>query len=613
MNYLPIENYGIIGNLETIALVSDTGSIDFMCFPEFDSASVFTKLLDDKKGGFFRINPAEHHKGIKYKQMYLPDTNILLTRFLGRDSVGEVIDFMPVGEKKLIRHVSTIRGELLFRACCSPEFNYARSKVLVKKIPGGVEFTSDGKEHLILRLLSDQTIHINESRASLEFSLKGGTSANFILYQPEEKEEKITNINEFISKALIKEIHYWRDWLSNCKYKGRWRETVYRSALVLKLLTSKKHGSMVAAPTFSLPERIGGKRNWDYRYTWIRDSSFSMYSLLMLGYTKEASDFINWVETKCMDISHAGQLRIMYKIDGNKHIDEEILTNLEGYKTSPPVRIGNEAFQQFQLDIYGELLNCVYLFDNFAHPISYNFWVSLSKQIDWLCDNWQRKDQSIWEIRAGEQEFLFSRMMCWVAFDRAIKLATNRSFPFNKRWEHERDVIFNDIYNNFWNEETQSFVQYKGGKAVDASTLMMPIIELISPRDPRWLSTLARIEKEIVRDSLVYRYSQESAAPDGMKGGEGTFSMCTFWYVECLTMAGELQKARFIFEKMMGYANHVGLFSEQLGMQGQHLGNFPQAFSHLGLINAAYKLNKFLRDEKNKDKSNTEKQKSFLL
>jgi GH15 family glucan-1,4-alpha-glucosidase len=378
-------------------------------------------------------------------------------------------------------------------------------------------------------------------------------------------------------------------------------EVVNRSALVLKLLSSHQYGSIIAAPTFSIPESIGAKRNWDYRYTWIRDASFTVYTLLRLGYGKEAGNFINWVEKRCKDIKENTRLGIMYSINGERQVQEKVLDNFEGYKKSEPVRIGNDAYRQIQLDIYGELMDAVYLYNKYEEKISHDFWKDIEKQIDWLSKHWKEPDEGIWEVRGGKQTFLYSRLQCWVAFDRAIKLAQARSFPYNGDWRAQRDEIFNSIYNDFWDKDKQAFMQYPGSPTVDASALLMPLIRFISPKDPKWLSTLKCIENDLVSDSLVYRYRPELAAPDGFVSHEGTFTMCTFWYVECLSRSGQLEKARLIFEKMLGYANHLGLFAEQLGFRGEHLGNFPQAFSHLGLISAAYNLNKQLNNSRNKN------------
>ncbi len=601
--YEPIENYGIIGDLNTVALVNLNGSIDYLCFPEFDSPTVFAALLDREKGGYFKISPIKDN--VKHKQLYLPETNVLLTRFLATDGVGEITDFMPVEEmsvgKELIRSVTCVRGALTFSIECRPRFDYARATHrLIQKDEFNILFVSEGVNKTTLRLYATVPLAVSGNDVVSEFSLKSGEKATLILEYVSDKQSFIEDVEGFAHKCLYETINYWKDWVGKSVYHGRWMEIVNRSALVLKLMTSKKYGSIVAAPTFGLPEDIGGVRNWDYRYTWIRDASFTIYTLLKLGYKKEAREFINWVEQQCNDIGDAGNLSLMYGIDGRKELFEADLDHLEGYRKSKPVRIGNAAYQQVQLDIYGELLDAVYLFDKHAERISYDFWRNISKQVDWVSVNWRREDEGIWEVRGGKKEFLYSRMMCWVALDRGIKIAESHSYPLNPKWKTERDTIFHTIHHDFWNEEMQAFVQYKGADTVDAATLLMPLIRFISPTDPRWLSTLKRIENELVSDSLVYRYRTNESF-DGLTGGEGTFSMCTFWYVECLSKAGQLNKARLFFEKMLGYANHVGLYAEMLGTQGEHLGNFPQAFTHLGLITAALSLDHQFDDQRNKE------------
>lgn len=606
MGYQPIENYGIIGDLNTIALVGINGSIDFMCFPDFDSPSVFAAMLDDNHGGSFSISP--QLDDVKNKQLYIPDTNVLLTRFLSEEGVGEITDFMPVEELYkghiLIRRVTAVRGELSFRMMCSPRFNYARSEHTAELSNNVILFRSRGEDKTSLRLLSTIPIKIQNGDGYAEFKLKTGESADFILRFVKKNAVEIGDIKQFITSNLYETMNYWKDWIAESRYTGRWQEMVNRSTLVLKLMTSCRYGSLVASPTFSLPEYIGGDRNWDYRYTWIRDASFTIYSLINLGYIKEAGAFMKWVEKECQDIGNAGYLGLMHTIAGGNTPEEQILNNMEGYKKSSPVRIGNNAYKQVQLDIYGELMDSVYLYNKYGEPISYSFWNNLVNQINWLCDNWHQKDEGIWEVRGGKRHFLYSRLMCWVALDRAVKLADMRSFPLPERWVEERNKIFSSIFTDFWNEKLKAFVQYKGADTVDAAALLMPLMRFISPKDPMWLSTLKEIEKELVSDSLVFRYRHKEAAADGLKSGEGTFSMCTFWYIECLSRAGHLQEARLYFEKMIGYANHVGLYSEQLGFQGEHLGNFPQAFTHLGLISAAINLNSQLNDQRNKQNPN---------
>jgi GH15 family glucan-1,4-alpha-glucosidase len=602
-DYQPIENYSAIGDLDTVALVGVDGSIDFLCFPHFDSPTVFAALLDKEKGGHFKIAPTRD--GLRKKQLYLPDTNVLLTRFLGNEGVGEITDYMPVEEiyagKELVRTVACVRGGLTFKLECLPRFDYAKAKHTLTTVGSHhAIFESQGETKKLLRFSSTVPLSIIDNDIHFDFQLNAGERATFILEWITDANEPTRDIDAFATKSLFDTINYWKDWISKSRYHGRWTEIVNRSALVLKLMTSRKYGSVVASPTFGLPEQIGGVRNWDYRYTWIRDASFTVYTLLKLGYRKEAREFMQWVEKRCNDIGDAGNLSLMYGIDGRKDLFEVELDHLEGYKNSKPVRIGNAAFNQLQLDIYGELLDAVYLFDKYAEPISYDFWKNISKQVNWVCSHWHEEDEGIWEVRGGKKQFLYSRLMCWLALDRGLKIADAHSYPVSPTWRNERDKIFDSIYTDFWNESIQAFVQYKGAETVDAATLLMPIVRFIGATDPRWLSTLKRIEDELVSDSLVYRYRTNESF-DGLAGVEGTFSMCTFWYVECLSRAGHLNKARLFFEKMLGYANHVGLYSEMLGMHGEHLGNFPQAFTHLGLITAALSLDHQFDDQRNKE------------
>jgi GH15 family glucan-1,4-alpha-glucosidase len=601
--YQPIENYGVIGDLNTVALVGLNGSIDFMCFPNFDSPSIFAALLDKAKGGFFRIAPLR--EDIKHKQLYLPDTNVLLTRFLGQEGIAEVTDYMPVETmeigKELVRIATCVHGSVELSMECCPRFDYGRTDHTVRKM-NDKEFLliSNDENPVKMRFLASVPVEIDDTDLVAHFTLNTGERAIFMIEDITTDKPRNVVLPEFAEKSLYETINYWKGWVSQSSYRGRWMEMVHRSALVLKLMTSQQYGSIVAAPTFGLPEEIGGERNWDYRYTWIRDASFTVYSLLKLGYRRETRDFIKWVEQRCNDIGAAGNLRLMYALDGKVDLFEKELNHFEGYRKSRPVRIGNGAYDQIQLDIYGELLDAVYLYDKYVESISYDFWKDITRQIDWVCDHWGIEDEGIWEVRGGKKEFLYSRLLCWVAVDRGLKIADAHSYPHPARWREERDNIFNSIHNDFWNEELKAFVQYKGAQTVDAATLLMPLIRFIGPTDPRWLSTLARIEQELVSDSLVYRYRNEDKL-DGLNGGEGTFSMCTFWYVECLARSGQLNKARLYFEKMMGYANHLGLYAEMLGLQGEHLGNFPQAFTHLGLISAALALEKLSNDPRNKD------------
>jgi GH15 family glucan-1,4-alpha-glucosidase len=597
MAYQPIENYGIIGDLHTVALVGMDGSIDFMAYPHFDSPTIFAAMLDEEKGGRFHISPVL--EGAQSKQLYLPDSNILISRFLSPEGVAEISDFMYIGNENykhiLVRRAKCVRGEVHFGMLCQPRFNYGRSDHKVTQLANQVIFNSEGPDQPSLRLHIPVQYMVKDGGAVASFTLKAGESVAFVLEDVNGGNGSPVDSEDFVSSAFKETMNFWRGWIGRSTYQGRWREMVNRSALTLKLLTSKTHGSIVAAPTFSLPEEIGGVRNWDYRYTWIRDASFTLYGLIRLGYTEEAKAFMHWIEDRCNDLNPDGSLQVMYTINGRKNMNEETLDHWEGYRKSSPVRIGNGAADQLQLDIYGELMDSVYLYDRHGEPIHYDLWKNLERLINWVCMHWHEKDEGIWEIRGGRQEFLYSRLMCWVALDRALRLARSRSFPApRERWLAVRDDIYRDIMDNFWNPDLKAFVQYKGADTLDASSLLMPMVRFIGPTDPRWLSTLRAIERRLVDDSLVYRYRIGVAADDGLSGDEGTFTMCSFWYVECLSRAGDLEQARYIFEKALGYANHLGLYAEELGSCGEHLGNFPQAFTHLGLISAAYDLDRRL-------------------
>ncbi|HEV8001645.1 MAG TPA: glycoside hydrolase family 15 protein [Planctomycetaceae bacterium] len=608
MSYQPIENYGIIGNMRTAALVSMQGSIDWFCFPHFDSPSVFAGILDDLKGGHFSISAA--HKDARHKQVYWPDTNVLVTRFLSPNGVGEVQDFMPIlgrsagtANSRLIRRVRVSRGELEFRVVCEPAFDYARATHETVHAKHGVVFRSD---RLTLALSSPVRMRCDRRGARGTFRLREGESMVFVLRELVGSESCCQAPDDQESDQLFREtVDYWRKWLSQCQYRGRWRDIVYRAALTLKLLTFEPTGALVAAATCSLPEKIGGPRNWDYRYTWIRDAAFSLYGLLRLGFTSEAADFMGWLDARYREQQGEGMpLGVLYGIDGRCDIPETTLDHLDGYRGSRPVRIGNAAYGQVQLDIFGELFDSVYLFNKYGSPISYDGWKHLRSLLDWLCENWQRPDDGIWEVRGGQHDFVYSRLMCWVAIDRGLRLADKRSFPADRsRWLKVRDEIYEEILTRGWSEERQSFVQSYGSDALDASALIMPLVFFMAPNDPKMLKTIDAIckapaERGLTSDGLVHRYDVERS-PDGVFGEEGTFNMCSFWLVEALTRAGRtdpqrLEQARLLFERMLGHANHLGLYAEETGPSGEALGNFPQAFTHLALISAAFNLDRSL-------------------
>ncbi len=454
MSFHPIENYGVIGNMRSIALVGMHGSIDFLCYPDFDSPTVFAALLDDKEGGCFQIEP--QLTNMRIRQLYLPDTNTLLTRFLAEEGVAELTDFMPIEKdgkqpNEIIRMVSVIRGNVQFEMHCLPRFNYGRSAHRAEISDRCAMFFPANNVCPPMALYSTVALERQSQDVTSRFSLRAGETATFVLgelHSPEHQPEM-----ELANKRFQQTGRFWKTWIAKSKYKGRWREMVNRSALILKLLMSREHGSLIAAPTFSLPENIGGVRNWDYRYTWLRDATFTLYALIRLGFVEEAEAFIDWLLGRLCDNAQRGPLQVMYGVDGRQKLDEMTLDNLSGYENSRPVRIGNAAYQQLQLDIYGEMMDSIYLANKYGDPISYSGWQDVQRILDWLRKNWRRPDEGIWEVRGGAKEFLHSRVMCWVAFDRALRLAQKRSLsgPLDV-WQQTRDEIRNDIFTNFWDE-----------------------------------------------------------------------------------------------------------------------------------------------------------------
>ncbi len=600
----PIESCGVIGDLHTVALVAMDGTIDWCCLPQFDSPSVFAAILDEHKGGHFKLAPEQ---GGTNRQMYMPETNVLLTRFMRPEGVGEVIDFMPVQEDRssnspsvmheIIRIARAIRGAARFRLECAPAFNFARTPHRVALTAGGVLFETDADRMV---LLGPGPWELEDGKAIAQFTLQPGETAEFALRYVIDDEEEASLKAPIDGDRLMNEtLAFWRKWLSSCKYEGRWRENVLRSALVLKMLTHHPTGAIVAAPTCSLPEEIGGVRNWDYRYTWVRDSSFTVFTLIRLGFPEEATAFIEWLSKRIHEqIGAQGPLNTMYSIDGNSELTEYTLDNLAGYKDSRPVRVGNAASNQLQLDIYGEMMDAIYLYDKHIAPISFDLWKRIQSVLMWVAENWNQPDDGLWEVRSGRENFVYSKLQCWVALDRGLRLAAKRSMPVDRvRLESERDRIFMSIMKNGWDPKQQCFTQSYESQSLDASSLMMPVVMFLAPKDPRMLSTIERIMQTLVSDSLVHRYelSGDLAAKDGLTGTEGTFSMCTFWLVDALARAERLEEARFIFEKMLTYGNHLGLYSEEISSAGSALGNFPQAFTHLGLISAAFHLDEKLR------------------
>jgi GH15 family glucan-1,4-alpha-glucosidase len=604
--YLPVAEHGLIGDLRSAALVGTNGTIDWYCCPRFDAPSVFASILDADKGGAFELAP---DAPARTKQFYFPDTNVLITRFFAEDGVGEIQDFMPIVDDsreadrhRLIRRVVCVRGSLPFRARVAPRFEYGAQPHTVHAQHGQAVFESPS---LTLALTSSVPMEVAGPDVWSLFKLHEGESAVFALDRiGGDVAPRFCPLSE-AEQQFNATVGYWRRWLSRSRYRGRWREMVHRSALTLKLLTYAPTGAIIAAPTTSLPEQIGGERNWDYRYVWIRDAAFCVYAMLRLGFTDEAEAFMGFLTehvhlrtTEATELSEVsgrtGPLQIMYGIDGRHELPERELPHLEGYRGSAPVRVGNGAVNQLQLDIYGALIDALYLYDKWGQPISSAHWDRIIELVDWVCDHWDQPDEGVWETRGGRKNFLYSRLMCWVAIERAMRLARHRGLPADMvRWGQVRDTIYRRIMRHGWSAERNAFVQYEDGHVLDASLLMMPLAKFISPTDPKWLATLDALGEDLVSDSLVYRYDPQ-ASPDGLQGEEGTFSICSFWYVEALTRAGRLDEARLAFEKMLTYANHLGLYAEEIGHTGEQRGNFPQAFTHLALISAAFNLDRRL-------------------
>jgi pentatricopeptide repeat protein len=604
MNRYPnISDHGLIGDLQTAALVSTDGTIDFFCCPRFDSPSVFASLLDAEKGGFFRIAP--DRDDYVSRQLYFPDTAMLITRFLTPDGVGEVLDFMPIIEggptdrHRLVRHLRVARGTMRFVMEIQPRFDYGRAVHTVEVTDKGAKFRTAGGMELTLHSTGERR---REGGATVEragdglrttFTMREGEYGRGVVLESMggQPQQLPTDELERLARGTAA---YWKAWLRGSTYTGRWREMVARSAMTLKLLTYEPTGAPVAAATFGLPEQTGGERNWDYRFTWIRDASMSMHALAGLGYLDEAARFGHWMRDRGIDGEGAdgsGPIKIMYRVDGSSDLTEEVLDHFEGWRGSRPVRIGNGAADQLQLDIYGEGMDAILTADEYGLPIAHHGWVAMTRMVDWVADNWDQPDEGVWETRGGRKDFTYGRFQCWVALDRAVRLAQRHGWPANVgKWAAERDKLYNQIMDRGWNSKVGAFTQHYATEVLDSSLLLMPLAGFISATDPMWLSTLDAMDRELVSDSLVYRYNP-AASPDGLHGDEGTFSLCTFLYVDALARAGRLEDAVLTFEKMQTYGNHLGLYSEEIGSTGDQLGNFPQAFTHLSLINAALTLN----------------------
>ncbi|WP_035803345.1 glycoside hydrolase family 15 protein [Kitasatospora mediocidica] len=597
--YPLIADHGLVGDLQTTAVVSSEGVVDWFSAPRFDSPSIFGALLDHDRGGYFRLSP-DHPDGC-CKQLYYPGTAVLVTRFMSPDGVGEVLDWMPPHRIRvasdrhtLIRVVRCMRGQVTFTLECRPRFDYGRADHELDLDDTGARFRSLG---LDAHLQATFPLERDGEDVQGTITLGAGETAGAVLTlcAPDgPSPEPPTNAS--LTEQLWDTIDFWQAWLRTSRYRGRWPDMVNRSAITLKLLTYLPTGAPIAAATMGLPEQIGGERNWDYRYTWIRDGSLSVRALLDLGFSQEATAFTDWLTDRLTEQrgTAAEPLQIMYRVDGDPHLTEEVLEHWEGYRASYPVRLGNGAADQLQLDIYGEALYALAQERGSETQPTHRAWRAIARMLDWLATSWDRPDEGIWETRGGQQHFTYSRVMTWTAFDRGLKLARDSSRPADlPGWTAARDAVLEQVMEHGWNPSQQALVQHYGSEVLDASLLLIPRVGFLSATDPDWLSTLDAMNRRLVSDSLVYRYDP-AASPDGLRGSEGTFSLCTFLHVDALTRAGRLEEARFAFEKMLTYANHVGLFAEEIGPTGEQLGNFPQAFTHLSLIMAASTLDEAL-------------------
>ncbi len=594
-----ISQHGVIGDMRTLALVAQDGTIDFFCHPEIDSPTLFGALLDDHKGGVFRFGVGRGNDGMKHRQIYLPDTNILVTRFLGDDGIGEITDFMPVdGSGRIVRRAKAIMGDVDFALTIAPRPEYATAEPRIERIDGGfkVAWNVNDSDEKSAFFYTPMDFEIDGDTVRGGRTLKEGETA-YVVFCPGRKDQPAID-ERYVRKAFSRTRDHWHKWVNTGTYPVFWRELVVRSALTLKLLTSSQYGSIAAAATFGLPEVIGGERNWDYRFCWVRDAAFSLYSLSRLGYYDEAESFIHFLMERAVETGESG-LQIMYGMDGSEKLPESNLDHLDGYSGSKPVRIGNAAYSQRQMDIYGEFMDAVYISTKARGKPAYSVWVKLERILDWLCDNWHLPDKGIWESRGEPKEYLSSRLMCWVALDRGLRMADQNSLPADViRWRTERDLIQKSLLEEFWNPDIGAFTQYKGGKTLDAVVLLMPLVKFINPRDPMWTSTLKVVKQKLVHDCLVKRYINTEDNDDGLDGEEGAFTICSFWYVEALARTGYVAEARLLFEKLHTYSNHLGLYSEELSSAGDHLGNFPQGLTHLSLISAAIWLDRALNGDK---------------
>lgn len=580
--YKKISEYGVIGNTHTAALISNEASVDWLCLPRFDAPSAFASILDRQKGGLFQIRPtSKYTSSFEYQK----DTNILVTTFETEEGQAKIIDFMPVhidegGEfhvhDELHRIIEVVSGTMEMKVIFEPQLNYARGKTKIEETPDGL-LVSNGSDKLFL----------STSNTAKRLFLEKGQRATFVLAW----NSKPKTINQFVSgKRLAETTKYWRGVVSKIKYSGEWKEEVKRSFLILHLLFYSPSGALVAAATTSIPEKIGGPRNWDYRYSWIRDASLTLQALFAVGDYTEALEYFSWLADTCVECGIT--LEVLYGVSKDSYLDEKELDHFEGYRKSSPVRIGNAAVKQLQLDIFGEVLDAAYIFHREGGEITSHIWKLLESLVDATCKNWHRPDQGFWEYRSGPYHFLSSKLFSWVALDRGIKIAQERKFSSQKleNWNKVRKEIKSEILSKGFNKNRRTFTQHYETEALDATALLMPLVGFIKVSDPKMLSTINAILEKLVENNFLHRYLPEETS-DGISGGEGVFLAVNFWLIQNLILLNRIDDAKKMFRRILKTASPLGIFSEMVGPKtGEMLGNLPQALTHIEIILTAYYL-----------------------
>ncbi|WP_226573077.1 glycoside hydrolase family 15 protein [Acuticoccus sediminis] len=584
-----IEDYASVGNLETVAMIGCNGAVELFCYPHFDSPAIFAAALD-RNAGSFVLRPTFARRGV---QRYIENTNVLVTRYEKHDAVVEVTDFMPIGDpadaNQLVRIATVLEGEAEIAASCKPAFDYARGPTAAHKSGDHIVF-EDGGVTLPMRLAATHPLSLDGVEATASARLGAGERMVLVLVMDDAKQHLLNDGG--VDRALEETLDYWRGWTAKSDYDGPWKGMVMRSALALKLMFSDRHGAIVAAPTFGLPEAIGGERNWDYRYCWVRDSAFTIYAMLRLGFYDEAENYRTWIRDRIEEREHE-TIALMYRVDGTTNLDETTLDHLSGHRGSQPVRIGNAAYRQTQLDIFGEVIDTLYLSQKFIAPMDERLWRDVSRLVDAAASTWHHPGSGFWEMRGEPTRFLDAHLMSWVALDRAIRLADRTGLPQNPAWRENRSRIVDTIETQFWNPKVGAYTQTLGGDKVDATALLMPLMKYTSTMSERFQSTLHVIEKRLVFGPRVRRYEPIGEEQEGLDGpAEGSFVACSFWYIEALARSARVEEAKTRFEEMLAMASPTGLFAEEVDAMGRHLGNTPQALSHLAMISAAVALDR---------------------